>query len=138
MLHTRVSCMLMPPTERNTTWHHPEADTSPNASLCSDDITQEMIYQRQQRRSFFKKTRRTLSHGKVAAEPQFQGLAVVLAGPQPPRSRDGSEGGESEARVSKDSADSADSIQSNEPPSPTTSSHQKRNVLRKMWHSSSK
>jgi hypothetical protein len=128
--------MLKPVTDRTTTWRHPEADQSPNAFLSSDDHTQEKIALRQLKRFSFKKNnKRALSHGKVPAEDQFQALAIVLTQPQPPRSRDDSEGGEAESntRLSKDSTDS---IQSHEPPSPTASSDKKRNVLRKMWNSS--
>ncbi|CAK7272963.1 hypothetical protein SEPCBS119000_005401 [Sporothrix epigloea] len=50
----------------NTTWRHPEADTSPNACISSNDIAVERLYSRS-RRSFMqsKNKRMTLGHGKL-------------------------------------------------------------------------
>ncbi|CAK7234181.1 hypothetical protein SCUCBS95973_008847 [Sporothrix curviconia] len=52
----------------NTTWRHPEANTSPDACISSDDIAVDRLYSRS-RRSFLqnKNKRTTLSHGKLTS-----------------------------------------------------------------------
>ncbi|CAK7268939.1 hypothetical protein SEPCBS57363_003348 [Sporothrix epigloea] len=50
----------------NTTWRHPDADTSPNACISSNDIAVDRLYSRS-RRSFLhnKNKRTTVGYGKL-------------------------------------------------------------------------
>lgn len=61
------SVVLISPIGRNTTLPHPDADTSPNASISQDDISISRVESRQ-RRSFRAKHKRTISHGLITPE----------------------------------------------------------------------
>jgi hypothetical protein len=51
----------------NTTLPHPEADTSPNATITAEDISVSKVLVRSRRSLLAKNNRRTLSHGIITA-----------------------------------------------------------------------
>lgn len=53
--------------DRNTSLPHPDADTSPNASITQEDISVSRVVSRH-RRSFLAKSKRTISHGLITPE----------------------------------------------------------------------
>ncbi|KAF4461243.1 hypothetical protein FALBO_11955 [Fusarium albosuccineum] len=61
---------------RNTTLPHPDADLSPNACISQEDIDPDRAMVRT-RRSFLRKKRRTLNHGRIT--PQSEALYSVLS-----------------------------------------------------------
>ncbi|KAL1864868.1 hypothetical protein Daus18300_007435 [Diaporthe australafricana] len=65
---------------RNTTLPHPDADTSPNASISQDDIAISRVESRQ-RRSFRAKNKRTISHGLITPEMEqmYSDLVAVTS-----------------------------------------------------------
>ncbi|KAL4725115.1 hypothetical protein ACLX1H_007261 [Fusarium chlamydosporum] len=63
---------------RNTTLPHPDADLSPNACLSQEDIDPDHALMRT-RRSFLRKKRRTLNHGRItpASEALYSAYSLV-------------------------------------------------------------
>jgi hypothetical protein len=63
---------------RNTTLPHPDADLSPNACLTQEDIDPDRALMRT-RRSFLRKKRRTLNHGRItpASEALYSAYSLV-------------------------------------------------------------
>jgi hypothetical protein len=63
---------------RNTTLPHPDADLSPNACLSQEDIDPDRALMRT-RRSFLRKKRRTLNHGRItpASEALYSAYSLV-------------------------------------------------------------
>ncbi|KAF7543025.1 hypothetical protein G7Z17_g11082 [Cylindrodendrum hubeiense] len=61
---------------RNTTLPHPDADLSPGACISQDDISPERALSRS-RRSFMRKKRHTVNHGRIT--PQSEALYSVLS-----------------------------------------------------------
>ncbi|KAH7255923.1 uncharacterized protein BKA55DRAFT_593131 [Fusarium redolens] len=61
---------------RNTTLPHPDADLSPNACLTQEDIDPDRALMRT-RRSFLRKKRRTLNHGRIT--PTSEALYSVFS-----------------------------------------------------------
>jgi hypothetical protein len=63
---------------RNTTLPHPDADLSPNACLTQEDIDPEWSLMRT-RRSFLRKKRRTLNHGRITptSEALYSAFSLV-------------------------------------------------------------
>ncbi|KAI8669124.1 hypothetical protein NCS57_00726400 [Fusarium keratoplasticum] len=61
---------------RNTTLPHPDADLSPNACISQEDIDPNRALTRT-RRSFLRKKRRTLNHGRIT--PTSEALYSVLS-----------------------------------------------------------
>lgn len=61
---------------RNTTLPHPEADLSPNACISQEDVNPDRALSRT-RRSFLRKKRRTLNHGRI--NPTTQAVYSVLS-----------------------------------------------------------
>lgn len=63
---------------RNTTLPHPDADFSPNACLTQEDIDPDRALMRT-RRSFLRKKRRTLNHGRItpASEALYSAYSLV-------------------------------------------------------------
>lgn len=58
----------LPPIDRNTSLPHPDADTSPNASISQDDIAVSRALSRHRRSFLVGKMRRNVSHGRITAE----------------------------------------------------------------------
>ncbi|KAJ4413937.1 hypothetical protein N0V82_008242 [Gnomoniopsis sp. IMI 355080] len=63
---------------RNTSLPHPDADTSPNASITQEDIAVSRVMSRH-RRSFLAKSKRTISHGLITPEMEqmYSDVAVT-------------------------------------------------------------
>ncbi|KAF4981431.1 hypothetical protein FZEAL_2779 [Fusarium zealandicum] len=61
---------------RNTTLPHPEADLSPDACISQEDVDPRRALSRT-RRSFLRKKRRTLNHGRIT--PTSEALYSVLS-----------------------------------------------------------
>ncbi|KAM5352277.1 hypothetical protein ACJ41O_005000 [Fusarium nematophilum] len=61
---------------RNTTLPHPDADLSPNACISQEDVSPDRALSRT-RRSFLRKKRRTLNHGRIT--PTSEALYSVLS-----------------------------------------------------------
>ncbi|KAJ4396367.1 hypothetical protein N0V93_000586 [Gnomoniopsis smithogilvyi] len=63
---------------RNTSLPHPDADTSPNASITQEDISVSRVMSRH-RRSFLAKSKRTISHGLITPEMEqmYSDIAVT-------------------------------------------------------------
>ncbi|KAF5674346.1 hypothetical protein FHETE_2981 [Fusarium heterosporum] len=63
---------------RNTTLPHPDADLSPNACITQEDIDPDRALMRT-RRSFLRKKRRTLNHGRITptSEALYSAFSLV-------------------------------------------------------------
>lgn len=74
----RRTCSLHHSTDRNTSLPHPDADTSPNASITQEDISVSRVVSRH-RRSFLAKSKRTISHGYITPETEqmYSDVAVT-------------------------------------------------------------
>ncbi|OAA59052.1 hypothetical protein SPI_06254 [Niveomyces insectorum RCEF 264] len=86
----------------NTTWRHPDANTSPDASISAADVAVEKVLRRS-RGSFLMKHRRTLNSGKLThtSVGSFHDMAAIREAPAAASAiRD-------EGRPSKDSGDSS-------------------------------
>ncbi|KAI1395232.1 hypothetical protein F4819DRAFT_501198 [Hypoxylon fuscum] len=57
--------------ERTTSLRHPEANVSPGACISAEDIDPSKTMQRT-RRSVLAKHRRTISHGRITQDPDYQ------------------------------------------------------------------
>lgn len=92
----------------NTTLRHPDANTSPDACISSDDIAVDRLYIRSHRSFLHKNKRTTLSHGKLTtAELQaYNELASIVEIPS--RAEGSSSAGSlrTNSRLSKDGGES--------------------------------
>jgi hypothetical protein len=91
---------------RNTTRHHPDADTSPNACISADDLSLGHALKRR-RTSFLHKHRRTVSHGYIS--PQTEAIHSILSLSMVDTNREDSKihsPAMSSPRLSKDGTDS--------------------------------
>ncbi|KAF7563033.1 hypothetical protein G7046_g1081 [Stylonectria norvegica] len=125
--------------DRNTTLPHPDADLSPNACLCEEDINPDRCLTRTHR-SFLRKHshRHVLQHGKIT--PQAEALYSVVslvnnttdADTQKPPSPS-----IVSSRLSKDGTDSIASRREEETPptSPDVPSHHSKKHLLRKWRS---
>ncbi|CAM1500655.1 Fc.00g098170.m01.CDS01 [Cosmosporella sp. VM-42] len=122
--------------DRNTTLPHPDADLSPNACICQEDIDPDRALRRHRRSFLRKNNKHTLQHGKIT--PQSEALYSVLSlvstdhESETPKARSPSL---SSVRLSKDGTDSIVSRRDDETPptSPDVPSHRSKKGFLKKW-----
>ena len=98
----------------NTTLRHPDANTSPDACISSDDIAVEHVYIRSRRSFLHKNKRTTLSHGKLTAA-ELQACNELASIVEIPSLAEGSSSAGSlrtDSRLSKDGDNSLNRISS--------------------------
>ncbi|KAH7149590.1 hypothetical protein B0J13DRAFT_309575 [Dactylonectria estremocensis] len=122
---------------RNTTLPHPDADLSPNACISQEDISPERALSRS-RRSFLRKKRRTVNHGRISpqSEALYSVLSLVNTDVTDSESTRLVSPSMSSVRFSKDGAESIVSRRDDETPptSPDVPSHRsKRGGLLRKW-----
>ncbi|CAK7239727.1 MAG: hypothetical protein STHCBS139747_001162 [Sporothrix thermara] len=103
----------------NTTWRHPEANTSPDACITSDDIAVDRLYSRA-RPSFLqnKKKRTTLNYGKLTSADleAYSDLSSIAEIPSRTGVSTSSSSYSNDSRLSKDGSENL-----NRPSSSTSS-----------------
>lgn len=67
-MHTKLTISPSSQPDKNTSLPHPDADTSPNASICQDDIAVSRVLSRHRRSFLAKNSKRTISYGRITAE----------------------------------------------------------------------
>lgn len=111
-----------PDLPRTTNWRHPEADTSPDACISSEDVDVAKATHRHRRLFLRHKYSRTTSHGFILENMEQEYLK-----PKTADSGIGMEDGrtlvtdDGDARPSKDSTESIDRAKGHSPTSPATS-----------------
>ncbi|CAK7209767.1 hypothetical protein SBRCBS47491_000552 [Sporothrix bragantina] len=92
----------------NTTWRHPEANTSPNACISSDDIALDRLYSRSRRSFLHKNKRTTLSHGKLTSADleAYSELSSIVEIPSRTDVSTSSSSSSQNSRFSKDGGES--------------------------------
>ncbi|KAF5026156.1 hypothetical protein F66182_1720 [Fusarium sp. NRRL 66182] len=125
---------------RNTTLPHPDADLSPNACLSQEDIDPDRALVRN-RRSFLRKKRRTLNHGRITptSEALYSAFSLVQSDLGDNESLKTTNPSMSSIRLSKDETDSLASRttrredEDTPPTSPDVPSHRFKKGFMSRW-----